>query len=82
MKYHPGLFWKLGKIFQYVLLKSYYSLIMLGLVMPCFENNVDPYQPASQKVTDQNQLLTNLPLVSSAAGGIGALRVKHANMYF
>ena len=55
---------------------------MLGLVMPCFENNVDPYQPASQKVTDQNQLLTNLPLVSSAAGGIGALRVKHANMYF
>ena len=30
--------------------------------MPCFEYNVDPYQPASQKVTDQNQLFTTLPL--------------------
>ena len=35
---------------------------MLGLVMPCFENDVDPYQPASLKVTDQNQLFTTLPL--------------------
>ena len=35
---------------------------MLGLVMPYFENNVDPYQPASQKVTDLNQLFTTLPL--------------------
>ena len=30
--------------------------------MHCFEYNVDPYQPASQKVTDQNQLFTTLPL--------------------
>ena len=33
-----------------------------GLVIPCYEYNVDPYQPASQKVTDQNQLFTTLPL--------------------
>ena len=37
-------------------------MIMLGLVMPFFENNEDPNQPASQKVTDQNQLFTTLPL--------------------
>ena len=35
---------------------------LLGLVIPCFENDVDPCQPASQKVTDQNQLFTTLPL--------------------
>ena len=30
--------------------------------MPCFEYNVDPYQPASQKVTDPESMFTSLPL--------------------